>query len=106
MAFEYGEAQYGLRTFGSSVGEVINASATVTATCTIPNVDWVVAIGAAASLTATSSATCSGEQIVLEESDVHAYGMGSYGIHAYTQGDIQTVVTATSTVTALSLIHI
>ena len=33
MAFEYGESYYGLRTFGSSVGDVKDASATVTATC-------------------------------------------------------------------------
>ena len=104
MAFEYSEAQYGLRTFGSSVGEVINASATVTATCTIPNVSWVVALGSGQITgTVTSSSSCSGEVVIIEETDVHAYGMGSYGIHAYTQGDIQTVVTATSSATASCL---
>ena len=100
MAFEYSESAYGLRTYGSSVGEVLNASATVTATSSIANVDWVVAIGASASLTATASITCSGEVIILEETDVFSYGSGLYGQNEYTQGDLQTVVTATSTVTA------
>jgi hypothetical protein len=100
MAFEYSESAYGLRTYGSSVGEVLNASATVTATSSIANVNWVVAIGAAASLTATASITCSGEVIILEETDVFSYGSGLYGANEYTQGDLQTVVTATSTVTA------
>ena len=104
MAFEYSESVFGLRTYGSSVGEVQNASATVTATCTIPNVDWEVARGSGQITgTITSSATCSGEVVILEETDVHAYGMGSYGIHEYTQGDIQTVVTATSSATASAL---
>jgi len=100
MAFEYSESAYGLRTYGSSVGEVLNASATVTATSSIANVDWVVAIGADASLTATASITCSGEVIILEETDVFSYGSGLYGQNEYTQGDLQTVVTATSSVTA------
>jgi len=100
MAFEYSESAYGLRTYGSSVGEVLNASATVTATSSIANVNWVVAKGGSASLTATASITCSGEVIILEETDVFSYGSGLYGQNEYTQGDLQTVVTATSTVTA------
>ena len=100
MAFEYSESAYGLRTFGSSVGEVQNASATVTVTSSIANVDWVVAIGADASMTATASITCSGEVVIIEETDVFSYGSGLYGQNEYTQGDLQTVVTATSTVTA------
>ena len=35
MAFEYGESYYGLRTFGSSAGEVKDASATVSVAATI-----------------------------------------------------------------------
>ena len=89
MAFEYSEAQYGLRTYGSSAGEVINASATVTATCTIPNVNAVTAVGSGpATMTSTASITCAGEVVIIEETDVHSYGMGLYGIHEYTQGDI------------------
>ena len=78
MAFEYGESYFGLRTFGSSVGDVKDASATVTATSSVANVNYVVAIGADASITATSSATCSAEQFVLEESDRYVYGSGLY----------------------------
>ena len=100
MAFEYSESVYGVRTYGSSVGEVQNASATVTVTSSIANVDWVVAIGAAASMTSTSATTCSGEVVILEETDVFSYGSGLYGQNEYTQGDLQTVVTATSAVTA------
>ena len=101
MAFEYSEDQYGLRTFGSSVGEVINAAAATTATSSIADVDWAIAIASGQITgTVTSSVTCAGEVVIIEESDVHSYGMGSYGIHAYTQGDIQTVVTATSSATA------
>lgn len=101
MAFEYGESYFGLRTFGSSVGDVKDASATVTATSSIANVNYVVAIGADASLTATSSATCSAKQFVLEESDRYVYGSGLYGYNVFAgDADLQTVVTATSSVTA------
>ncbi len=100
MAFEYGESYYGLRTFGSSVGDVKDASATVTATSSIANVNYVVAIGADASITATSSATCSAEQFVLEESDRYVYGSGLYGYNVFAgNADLQTVVTATSSAT-------
>jgi hypothetical protein len=97
MAFEYGESYYGLRTFGSSVGEVKDASATVTATSSIANVDWAIAVGSGQITgTVTSSSSCSGEVVIIERIDEFAYGMGSYGINAYTQGDLQTVITATS----------
>jgi len=101
MAFEYSESVYGVRTYGSSVGEVQNASATVTATCTIANVNWQVARGSGQITgTVASSATCSGEVVILEETDVFSYGSGLYGQNEYTQGDLQTVVTAVSSVTA------
>jgi|14BtaG_2_1085337.scaffolds.fasta_scaffold00303_5 hypothetical protein len=100
MAFEYGESYYGLRTFGSSVGDVKDASATLTATSSIANVNYVVAIGADATITVTSSATCSAEQFVLEESDRYVYGSGLYGRNVFAgDADLQTVVTATSSVT-------
>jgi len=70
MAFEYGESYYGLRTFGSSLGEVKDASATVTASCTIAGVNWIVTKGSGpVSTTATSSTTCSGEVVIIEETD-------------------------------------
>ena len=102
MAFEYGEAYYGLRTFGSSQGEVKDASASLTATCTIPNVNYVVAKGSGQITgTCASSTTCSGEVVIIEETDKYSYGMGAYGLQPYTQGDIQTIVYATSSATAL-----
>ena len=100
MAFEYGESYYGLRSFGSSQGEVKDASATLTATCTIPNVVFVVARGSGQiSATCTSSVSCSGEQVIIEETDKFSYGMGAYGLQPFTQGDIQTIVSANSTAT-------
>ena len=102
MAFEYGESYYGLRSFGSSQGEVEDASASITATCTIPNVSYVVARGSGQITgTVTSSTTCSGEVVIIEETDVHSYGLGAYGLQPYTQGDIQTIASATSSATAL-----
>ena len=101
MAFEYSESYYGLRSFGSSQGEVEDASASITATCTIPNVVYVVARGSGQITgTSTSSTTCSGEVVIIEETDKYSYGMGAYGLQPYTQGDIQTIVSATSSVTA------
>ena len=102
MAFEYGESYYGLRSFGSSQGEVEDASASITATCTIPNVSYVVARGSGQITgTCSSSTTCSGEVVIIEETDKYSYGMGAYGLQPYTQGDIQTIVYATSSATAL-----
>ena len=103
MAFEYGESYYGLRTFGSSVGDVKDASATVTATSGANSVDWIVTIGGSASTTVTSSATCSGEVVIIEETDTRNYGDWNYGVGVFNGGqdDLQTVITATSTVTAV-----
>ena len=99
MAFEYGDSYYGLRSWGSSAGDVKDASASLTATCTIPAVGFAVAVGmGGATTTVTASASCSGEVVIIERIDEFAYGMGSYGINAFTQGDLQTVVTATSSV--------
>ena len=46
MAFVYGDSYYGLRTWGSSNGDVKDASAALTATSSAGAVNWVVAIGA------------------------------------------------------------
>jgi len=102
MAFEYGESYYGLRTFGSSLGEVQDASATVTATSGANGVNWIVTMGGDASTTVTSSATCSGEVVIIEETDTRNYGDWNYGVGVFNGGqdDLQTVVTATSSATA------
>ena len=98
MAFEYGESYYGLRTFGSSVGDVKDASAALTATSSIANVSYQVLIPASASLTATASITCSAESFPLKRSDEFDYGTGLYGANQYGSEDLQTIVSATSSI--------
>jgi hypothetical protein len=99
MAFEYGDSYYGLRTWGSSSGDVKDASAALTATSSAGAVDWVVAIGAAAATTATASVTCSAEKFILEESDRYTYGSGLYGYNVFAgNADLQTIVSATSSI--------
>ena len=99
MAFVYGDSYYGLRTWGSSSGDVKDASAALTATSSAGAVDWVVAIGAAAATTATASVTCSAEKFILEESDRYTYGSGLYGYNVFAgNADLQTIVSATSSI--------
>ena len=105
MAFEYSESVYGVRTYGSSVGEVLNASATVTATSSIANVGWVIAIGADASLTATASITCSGEVVIIEDSSEFSYGSGLYGANNYGIENLQTIVSATSSIVNVNCVR-
>jgi hypothetical protein len=101
MAFEYGESYFGLRTYSSSVGDVKDASATVTATSGANGVDWIVTLGGDASTTATSSATCSGEVVIIEDTSSRLYGDWQYGVGVFDGDDnLQTVVTATSSATA------
>ena len=101
MAFEYGESYYGLRSFGSSVGDVKDASATVTATSGANGVDWIVTMGGDASTTVTSSATCSGEVVIIEDTSSRLYGDWQYGVGVFDGDDnLQTIVTATSSATA------
>ena len=102
MAFEYGESYFGLRSFGSSAGDVKDASATVTATSGANGVDWIVTMGGDASTTATSSATCSGEVVIIEDTSSRLYGDWQYGVGVFDGDDnLQTVVTATSSATAV-----
>ena len=100
--FAYGDSYYGLRSYDQTTGEVKDASAALTATSTLPAVNYVIAIGAEASLTATSSMTCSGEGIIREDSDKFAYGTGLYGSNEYDQADLQTIVSATSSIASVS----
>mgnify|MGYP003660076381 CR=1 FL=1 len=106
MAFEYSESVYGVRTYGSSVGEVINAAAATTATSSIANVNWVVAIGAAASLTATSGTTCSGEVVVIEDTSEFDYGTGLYGANQFGIENLQTIVSATSSIANVTAVRV
>ena len=99
MAFVYGDSYYGLRTWGSSNGDVKDASAALTATSSAGAVNWVIAIGAAAATTATASVTCSAEKFILEESDRYTYGSGLYGYNVFAgNADLQTIVSATSSI--------
>ena len=101
MAFEYGESYFGLRSFGSSAGDVKDASATVTATSGANGVDWIVTMGGGGSTTATSSATCSGEVVIIEDTSSRLYGDWQYGVGVFDGDDnLQTIVTATSSATA------
>jgi len=101
MAFEYGESYYGLRSWGSSTGDVKDASATVTATSGANGVNWIVTMGGDASTTVTSSATCSGEVVIIEDTSSRLYGDWQYGVGVFDGDDnLQTVVTATSSATA------
>jgi hypothetical protein len=106
MAFEYSESAYGLRTYGSSVGEVLNASATVTATSSIANVNWVIAVGAAGSMTSTASITCSGEVVIIEDTSEFSYGTGLYGANQYGIENLQTIVSATSSIANVEYIRV
>jgi len=99
MAFEYGESYYGLRTWGSSDGDVKDASAALTATSGAGAVNYITARGASASLTATASVSCSAEKIILEESDRYTYGSGLWGRNVFAgDADLQTIVSATSSI--------
>ena len=100
MAFEYGESYFGLRSFGSSSGDVKDASATVTATSGANSVNWIVNLGGDASTTATSSATCSGEVVIIEDTSSRLYGDWQYGVGVFDGDDnLQIVITATSSAT-------
>jgi hypothetical protein len=102
MAFEYGESYFGLRSFGSSAGDVKDASATVTATSGANGVNWITTMGGDASTTVTSSATCSGEVVIIEDTSSRLYGDWQYGVGVFDGDDnLQTVVTATSSATAV-----
>ena len=102
MAFEYGESYFGLRSFGSSAGDVKDASATVTATSGANGVNWIVNLGSGViTLTATSSSSCSGEVVIIEDTSSRLYGDWQYGVGVFDGDDnLQTVVTATSSATA------
>ena len=95
MAFEYGESYYGLRTFGSSAIELVAGTASLYGTGLYGvNLysDEVMQI------TATSSVTCSAESFPLKRSDEFDYGTGKYGANQYGIEDLQTIVSATSSI--------
>jgi hypothetical protein len=106
MAFEYSESYYGLRAFGSG-GEVRDASATVTAVCTIADVPWAIAVGSGQITgTVTASASCSGEVVIIEDSSEFSYGSGLYGANQYGIENLQTIVSATSSIANVTGIRV
>ena len=100
MAFVYGDSYYGLRTWGSSSGTVKDASAALTATSGAGAVNWIANIGSGViTITVASGTTCSGEKIILEESDRYTYGSGLWGRNVFAgNADLQTIVSATSSI--------
>jgi len=103
----YGGSYYGLLAFSDTDGVVHDASATVNASATLANVDWIVTMGSGPfTLTATSSSTCSGEVVIIERSDKFAYGSGLYSSNEYDDADLQTIVSATSSVASVSGVRV
>jgi len=97
----YGGSYYSLLAFSDTDGVVHDASATVNASATLANVGWVVTMGSGPfTITATSSSTCSGEVVILEETDKYGFGSGLYGLHVYDEANLQTVISATSSASA------
>ena len=102
----YGGSYFGLLAFSDTDGVVHDASATVNATSTTSDVTWVVTMGGDASMTSTSSTTCSGEVVIIERSDKFAYGSGLYSSNEYDDADLQTIVSATSSVASVSGVRV
>lgn len=103
----YGSSYYGLLAYSDGDGVVHDASATVTAASNTPNVNWEVHIGSGQlTITSTASTTCSGESFILEETDKFSYGTGLYGANDYDQADLQTIVSATSSIASVAGVRI
>ena len=73
-------------------------SGTITATSSVTQTGNAT-FASGGTVTATSSVTASGEEFILEETDAQGYGSYVYGVGTYDLSDLQTVITATSTVT-------
>jgi hypothetical protein len=105
--FNYGASYYGLRAYDQTTGAVKDASATATSTSSVPSVNWEVHIGSGQlTITSASSTTCSGESFILEETDKFSYGTGLYGVNEYDQADLQTIVSATSSIASVAGVRI
>lgn len=59
-----------------------------------------------ASISATLTIVASGEDIIREDSDKFAYGTGLYGSNEYDQADLQTIVSATSSVASVAGVRV
>ena len=85
-------------TADGGISKFAGASTSVTSTVTTDAVRY---REASATVNASASVTASGEGVIIERTDEFSYGMGVYGANEYTQGDLQTVATATSSTTAV-----
>ena len=93
----YGSSYYGLRAFDQTTGVVHDASASASVTSSTAPVGWIVTLGSGQITgTATSSATASAEQFVLQLSSEYSYGTSGYGAHAYGVADLEFGTAATS----------
>jgi len=81
--------------------DVPSGALSVTATSSIASFSADRDRESSATVNAVVTITASGEDIIYEDTDEYAYGSGLYGMEAYTQGDLQTIVSATSS-TAVS----
>lgn len=81
--------------------DVQSGALSVTATSSIASFSADRDRTSSATVNAVVTITASGEDIIYEDTDEYAYGSGLYGMEAYTQGDLQTIVSATSS-TAVS----
>jgi len=79
---------------GQVVGE---RSATVSVASTVTQTGNAT-FASGGTVTATSSVTATGEEFILEETDAQGYGSYLYGVGVYDLSDLQTVISATSTV--------
>jgi hypothetical protein len=81
---------------GQVVGE---RSATVSVTSTVTQTgNATFASGGTVTVTVSSGVTAAGEKFILEETDAQGYGSYLYGVGVYDLSDLQTVISATSTV--------
>tara|TARA_R110001592_G_scaffold70549_1_gene216102 strand:+ start:399 stop:1508 length:1110 start_codon:yes stop_codon:yes gene_type:complete len=81
---------------GQVVGE---RSATVSVASTVTQTgNATFASGGTVTVTVSSGVTAAGEKFILEETDAQGYGSYIYGVGVYDLSDLQTVISATSTV--------
>lgn len=81
---------------GQVVGE---RSATVSVASTVTQTgNATFASGGTVTVTVSSGVTAAGEKFILEETDAQGYGSYLYGVGVYDLSDLQTVISATSTV--------
>ena len=93
-----GAAQISATSATTCSGQVVGErSATVSVASTVTQTGNAT-FASGGTVTATSSVTATGEEFILEETDAQGYGSYVYGVGVYDLSDLQTVISATSTV--------